>query len=130
MRHLKDHELRERDQTLIVEAVSETGPGGTCHHYEISSFDTKDNPYAHRAIPRWTTSLVFQHGPVPLNGRNGITQEALLAVVVDRLRCFQAGPFPCAANAQALALVEEALEVLKGRTRDRITRHVEGQDVV
>lgn len=55
-----------------------------------------------------------------------ITNESLLAIVIDRLQGFQRGPFPCRENALALTKIEEALHWLHSRTRDRIERGVEG----
>jgi hypothetical protein len=73
--------------------------------------------------------LSFQNGPINEVGVNGITQEVLLAVVADRLRSFQAGPFACRENALALTKVEEAMHWLQKRTMDRMRRGVEGKSV-
>jgi hypothetical protein len=73
------------------------------------------------------TYLKFQEGPVPTEGVNGITMEALLVVVIDRLTCFQAGPYPCADSAHALTYAKVTLAALKNRTQVRIARAVEGQ---
>ena len=54
-----------------------------------------------------------------------MTQEALIAIV-DRLRSFQAGPFACEDNEEALHHCKQALEWLQHRTRRRIARGVEG----
>ena len=53
-------------------------------------------------------------------------EEALLAIVIDRLRSFQAGPFKCVENELALEKCEDALWQLQERTRARIARGVEG----
>ncbi len=60
-------------------------------------------------------------------GPNGITHEALLEVVLDRLRAFQRGKCACRENAIAITHLEEALLWLQQRTRDRIRRGVEGK---
>jgi hypothetical protein len=49
-----------------------------------------------------------------------------LAIVRDRLEAFQAGPFNCRENSDALAGVVHAMDRLNDRTRDRIRRGVEG----
>ena len=64
------------------------------------------------------------------NGVNGITHEALLAIVADRLRSFQAGPYSCKANACALTHIEEAQHWLQQRTLDRMRRGIEGTHTV
>jgi hypothetical protein len=70
--------------------------------------------------------VLFQNGPIKEFGVNGVTQEALFAIVIDRLRSFQAGPFVCEANQFALDHCEAALDNLQARTRARIARGVEG----
>lgn len=84
--------------------------------YEITSNNGEVNQY-----------LDFQEGSIPEVGLNGLTNEALLAVVIDRLRDAQAGPFPCRQNALALTKAEEALMWLHNRTTERIARDVEGK---
>ena len=71
--------------------------------------------------------IFFQNGPIRENGVNGVTNEALLAIVIDRLRSFQLGPFPSPSNAAALLNCEHALSQLQQRTKDRIKRGVEGE---
>ena len=83
--------------------------------------------------------LGFQNGPIACaEDFNGITNEALLAVVIDRMRGFQyatneagerttaPGHYACRENALALTHLEEALFWLQKRTRDRMARGVEG----
>lgn len=65
--------------------------------------------------------LPFHHGTlVPLGVPNGMTNEALLAVLVDRLECLQRGPRACDENRDALRGLNEALRALKHRTVRRI----------
>lgn len=45
-----------------------------------------------------STLIQFQAGSPSVAGLNGLTNEALLAVLIDRLECFQKGPFPCKEN--------------------------------
>jgi len=59
-------------------------------------------------------------------GPNGVTGEALLAVVAHRLSCFQTGEFACRENLHALYHINEALKVLADRTAAREARGVEG----
>lgn len=73
------------------------------------------------------TEIRFQRGPVPIAGRNGITMEALLAIVADQIDCFQQGPYPCEENEAALVGVLRAIRKLKERTVDREKRGVEGK---
>jgi hypothetical protein len=131
MRELTDH-IVSGDQAvqLKIEVTDQPGQGGACHKYEITGFDTEGNPsatgetgYRHnfsRAV------VLFQNGPIKEYGVNGITGEALLAIQIDRLRSFQAGPYACLENAIALTKIEEALMWLQRRTVARIKRGVEG----
>ncbi len=71
--------------------------------------------------------IQFPNGPITKpEDMNGITNEALLAVLIDRMRGFQSGQFACRDNAIALTHLEDALMWLQKRTRDRMARGVEG----
>lgn len=72
--------------------------------------------------------LSFHNGPIAVdgNGVNGITHEALLAVLIDRMEDFQAGPYSCPENNDALIHLHGALARLKCRTESRMARGVEG----
>lgn len=93
---------------------------GAYSSYEI---DTGSNDRTGSAI---CVRLDFQKGPVGESGVNGLTNEVLLAVVLDRLSGFQTGPFPCNDNKDAITAISDGLEILKGRTRERMARGVEG----
>lgn len=62
-------------------------------------------------------SLKFQDGEPKETGVNGIMNEDLLAVLIDRLKGFQSGPFSCKENEVALSKVQSALVMLKDRTK-------------
>lgn len=69
----------------------------------------------------------FQRGPVGQNGVNGVTNEALLAILIDRTNYLNS-QFACRENALAITKMQEALMWLEHRTRGRIARGVEGQN--
>ena len=71
--------------------------------------------------------LQFQDGPIQEAGTNGITNEALLAVLIDRLGLLNK-KFPCRENSIVITKLEESLMWLEKRTKDRIARGVEGQN--
>jgi hypothetical protein len=125
MRTVTDHVV-ENDPTrqLTITVLDEPGQGGACHQYSISY--PESYPDGTTKGVRVSQDISFQNGPIREFGINGVTQEALLAVVIDRLRSFQAGPFACRDNAIALTHCEEALMWLQRRTRERIKRGVEG----
>ena len=106
-----------RDAHIIVVVLDDKGQGGAHHVYE-----TYKNKGQYRAVTRTR----FQNGPIGEFGVNGTTNEAELAKVRHRLECFQAGPFPCEENAEALEHINKAIAVLEARTADRKARHVEG----
>jgi hypothetical protein len=61
---------------------------------------------------------------------NGLSIEDLLQICAHRLDCFQAGPYVCEENAEALKHLELALASLDKRTRVRKARGVEGTNAV
>ena len=96
-----------RDDYIIVAVLDEKGHGGASHVYET---------YVNKGQYRALTRTRFQNGGIKDYGINGTTNEAELAKVKHRLECFQAGPFPCDENAEALEHVNEAIAVLEKRT--------------
>lgn len=130
MRELNDHKVNPANDTLTVGALDEPGGGGANHAYLISGFDNTTNPSDPDDQGPDTCLVLFQNGPINDVGVNGVTHEALLAIVADRLRGFQKGPFSCKANACALTHIEEAMHWLQQRTIERMRRGVEGTHAV
>lgn len=126
MRELTDHIITKGDKDLSITVTDDKGAGGANHRYEISNYDASTNKSNWLLDSYTKTTIVFQNGTIPENGVNGITQEALLAIVIDRLRSFQAGEFACRENAIALTKLEECLHWLQQRTINRLRRGVEG----
>lgn len=127
-RELDDHKVNPANDTLTVAAIDEPGAGGASHLYQINGFNTASNPSAVEVED--AVLVLFQNGPINESGVNGVTHEALLAIVADRLRSFQKGPFACKANACALTHIEEAQHWLQQRTIERMRRGVEGTHTV
>lgn len=132
MRELNEHKINPANDKLIIKVTDEPGAGGANHRYVIEGFETGTNPSLSEDNyePKRKTVILFQNGTIPENGTNGLTHEALLAIVADRLRSFQAGPFSCKANACALTHIEEAQHWLQQRTIERMRRGVEGTHTV
>ena len=128
MRAITDHVVEgDAAPQLTITVLDEPGAGGANHYYSISGTDISKNP---SADPEWfplETNIFFQNGPIKEAGVNGVTQEALLAIVIDRLRHFQAGPYPSTWNLMALNHCQTALLALQERTKERIVRGVEGR---
>lgn len=117
MRTLGNHKVNPVNEQLTIEVTDEPGAGGACHSYML----------------RWpgdAIELRFQNGPIAEVGVNGITHEALLAVLIDRLEHFQAGPYACHENLMALESLRNAQGALHARTMARIERGVEGTHTI
>ncbi len=114
MRELTSHKVNGLNESITIEVLDEPGAGNACHEYRMrtSAGDLFD--------------VHFQNGPIAEAGVNGVSGEALLAIVEDRLQCFQAGPYACRENAVALTKLQESMMWLQKRTRDRVARGVEG----
>lgn len=119
MRTITIHHGSELNQKLDISADAKAESGAS-HVYLISPKDSAGCELAR---------ISFQKGAMKEVGFNGISDEALLAIVIDRLRGFQSGPFSCRENALALTKVEEAMQWLNARTKDRMARGVEGRSV-
>jgi hypothetical protein len=126
MRRIETHKVNAANEILEIEVLDQPGVGGANHLYEIFGFNTETNTSSDFDTPKASTKLLFQNGCIPDNGTNGITQEALLAIVADRLDAFQDGPFACNENKRALEAVNEAIHWLHFRTLKRTARNVEG----
>lgn len=121
MRTLTDHKTTALNEALEITVLDEPGHGGACHVYGIRQ---KDTPLEKQGDAH--TVIAFQNGPIQEFGVNGISQEALLAIVIDRLHCFQEGPFANEYNERALESCRDALRSLHARTKERTERGVEG----
>lgn len=122
MRELTAHKVNGLNDGLRIEVLDEMGPGSANHVYEITSGEPRraDQP------PAVTLPVRFQNGPIGEVGVNGISNEALIAIVIDRLQGFQNGQYSCRENALALTKLEEAMHWMLHRTRERTARGVEG----
>lgn len=103
-------------------ALYEPGAGGAYREYEV--YDSSIG--VHKGSQGRLALLRFQEGAIQEVGVNGVQQEDLLSIVIDRLQAFQNGPFANDYNQKALDHTRWALEALKDRTRDRAARGVEG----
>lgn len=104
---------------LLVQVHDLPGPGGGHHEYTITRKHTH-TPGTH------VTRIDFQKGPIKEVGVNGVSNEALLAIVLDRLLCFASGNYADDFTRTALQFVANALDSLHERTYDRHLREVEG----
>ena len=119
-RELTSHKVNGLNESLQIEVLDEPGQGNACHKYRIA---VSSGTEVSKAV---CCEVDFQNGPIAEYGVNGISNESLLAVVEDRLKSFQSGPFSCRENAIALTHLQEAMHWLHHRTRERMQRGVEG----
>ena len=115
MRTLVDHHDGHGLNESITIGADGPGPGGASHRYTLTIGE-------HRV-----GFLQFQEGPrhVP-ESTPGATEAALLAILIDRLRGFQAGPYACRENAIQLTKLEETLHWARARADARAKRGVLG----
>ena len=119
MRKLTSHKLNGLNDALEITVLDEPGQGNASHLYGVNK-NPSDSDAPMMCL------VHFQNGPIQESGVNGISNEALLAIVEDRLIGFQSGQFACSENAVALTKIQEAMMWLQKRTRDRLARGVEG----
>lgn len=119
---MSERALPGRDRHTRVACLDEPGAGGACHQYAVQDVTDTDSDGRGRVLG----FVSFQDGPIGEVGVNGVHNEDLLAIVVDRLQHFQAGEFRCRENAIALTKIEEALLWLGSRTKRRSDAGVEG----
>lgn len=120
-----DHIVPGRTADLTVRTVGGQGVGNA--HIAYSVFGEASGALG--TSNGFAATLKFQEGAVPAVGVNGLTNEVLIAIVLDRLRGFQAGLYPCRENALAITNLEQGLMWLQRRTADRLRRNVEGSYV-
>lgn len=129
-RELASHKVNGLNNEIVITALDEPGSGGANHRYKVCVpmiNPVEAHPALNSKLARTYTDINFQDGPIQsTEDINGITNEALLAVVEDRLKGFQSGQFACRENAIALTHIQDALHWLHHRTRERVARGVEG----
>lgn len=112
------HVVEERDGVTITADERDLVNGNASHLYAVCASDGRSDDF-----------LSFQRGPVAEVGVNGVQNEHLLRIVIDRLEGFQSSRFACEENALALKSCVAALESLNARTAARKARGVEGTQV-
>lgn len=127
MRKLDGHKVNGCNEALEIKVLDEPGHGGACHNYVIYVPHDEFNEELNASV---VCNIGFQNGPIAEVGTNGITHEALLAVLIDRLEGFQSGKYAHAYNATALDALRTAQAWLQQRTKDRVARGVEGTHTV
>ena len=120
MREITDHIINPVNDRLRIKVLDQPGAGGANHEYEIDLVGGAPDRGGFKTL------IHFQNGPILEAGFNGVSNEALLVILIDRMQGFQSGPYKSRDNACALTHLEEALMWLQKRTRERMARGVEG----
>lgn len=90
------------------------------HNYVVANAETGEV----------VTQIHFQEGPIKENGVNGVSNEDLILMVVNRLESFQESEYVCEENAEAITHLMEAIESLRARTNKRIAEGIEGTSAI
>ncbi len=116
-----------KESAEMLESIYEDGclevlsvkPGHAYHIYDVGNLSGSleaSNPLG---------KLCFQDGPIKEAGVNGIQNEPVIAILIDRLKYLD-GLFPSEYNKAAIHHLQSALDSLEARTKDRQNRGVEG----
>lgn len=126
MREITTHRVNACNDQIDIRVLDEPGSGGANHQYLVLIGAEPSHALKKCGQGRMHVELNFQNGPIAEVGVNGITNEALLAIVIDRMEGFQRGPYASKKNADALGHLCIARDLLHERTRERMARGVEG----
>ena len=127
---LPTEKINEALELYAVDIPDEHGVKRT--RYEISGFDFSKNPLAYPPerlpLDRFgqVYPLLFQQGNPNEVGINGLTTEALLTVIIDRLECFQATPMASRENEKALEHFKTGMRWVRARSESRLRRGTSG----
>lgn len=124
--------------TLVVYALDEVDPKSQASHlYEIAVLERAPVSPEEAALgctkrtePRLSVVLPFQKGGTKDVGLNGITNEALIKVILHRIACFQASPYACEENIYIHDRLTEALRWIDHRRNNRRERGVDGTSAI
>lgn len=126
MRTVDDHHDGHGLNESIFICTDDPDASGAAHRYDLS---IPAGPDGHVGEVQIIGFVQFQQGPRNVEGSTpGATEAALLAVLIDRLRGFQSGPYACRENAIQLTKLEECLMWTKQRAHDRAKRGVLGRN--
>lgn len=122
-RELDDHKTSKLNRENIVVKTADFRAVDNAHHkYTVECKDADGATVE-------CCEINFQNGGLKDVGPNGITEQALMAIILDRYRSFNAGPYSCRENAMVITKLEEVLMWSEKRANDRAKRGVEGERI-
>lgn len=122
---IMEKEMRELKNGLITQKYTKVMKEAE-YEYNAPHLFTVNNVETGEELCR----IHMQEGSIKECGINGVANEDLIAMVIERLKCFQNSEFSCRENEMAIIKLEESLMWLRKRTMDREVRGVEGTSVV
>ncbi|MCC6295418.1 MAG: ABC transporter ATPase [Pseudomonadales bacterium] len=111
-------------------------PADLNNHYTITA---TGEPSHDGSVPDYSISVpgipatrfVFHTGPHNEGATiRGLSNEVLLAIVLDRMQAWQSGPFKCQENAESIRHIERALDAIRRRALARRGRGVLGANTI
>lgn len=118
------HDGHGLNETITLKA-DPPGPGGASHRYMAAIRVEPEIPGNTEDVR--VLDMQFQCGPRHEPASTpGVTEAVLYAILLDRLRAFQAGPYACPENEEQIRYLEAALAATKKRADDRAARGVLG----
>lgn len=116
MRHISSH-TAHGSSALRITADDAPFRGMPAHRYDVEGFDTANNRAVRSGgfVPRFRNlSIIFATDDAAANdiGPDGITMDAMLAILADHLHGLQSGPTASQGKQLALEYVESARDVL------------------
>lgn len=122
---MKDHIIHFAEPLPVTIDKDDPDASGASHVYSLFRNDCRDV----NDLPREKGSLIFQQGPRTEEGSiEGLSDAAVLTVILDRLRGFQRGPHSCRENSLAITKIEEAMWWMAKRQNERHERGVLGKN--
>ena len=92
--------LTEQNMTYII-AGNESGDGTNPTNHDFKIYRSTDD--------KLMEDIHFQQGPISEEGVNGILNEDLMMILIDRVESFQRSKLRCRENEIALQHLHEAL---------------------
>lgn len=122
------HDGHGLNESIIITADA-TDKSGASHFYQACIEAPLPDDMESGQFPTLCVSVQFQQGPRNVEGSiPGATEAVLLAILIDRLRGFQAGPYACVENEQQLVHLKAALGATRRRADERAARGVLGKN--
>ena len=116
-REITDHRMKGLNEAITVHAMDWEDDIGACNEYQITAHIPLKPGNMTGEVGK-VALIQFQKGSIKEVGLNGFSNGAFLAVVIDRLRGVQSGPFKDRKIDIALTHLEEALMWIQKKQKE------------